>query len=131
MLDVSNTNSETVCKGIGVIQPHIGGSRFSERLIPTNVNLGISGRSVPDGSPLTFGYEVEDIHGHNIIGSVVGGEASSLFTFFNEVPPGNKMWRLINNKGLSCSITFSKAIDESKSLYLSVRCHEIFIDGCL
>lgn len=48
-----------------------------------------------DGQPLTFGYEVNDIHGHNI--GVVGQvEASYLFAPMKY--RRRLMWQLISNK---------------------------------
>ncbi|WP_313488440.1 fimbrial biogenesis outer membrane usher protein [Pseudescherichia sp.] len=64
----------------------------------------------PDGTPLTFGYEVEDETGHNV-GVVAQG--SQLFIRTNSVP---QQVRVATDKqqGLSCTITFDKTIDESK-----------------
>lgn len=72
-----------ICKGIGVIQPHIGGSRSGDVDTDQRKPWYIRAQR-PDGSPLTFGYEVEDIHGHNI---GVVGQGSQLFIRTNEVPP--------------------------------------------
>lgn len=47
MLDVSNTNSETDLQGNWRNTAPYRGQSFWRRLIPTNVNLGISGHSVP------------------------------------------------------------------------------------
>lgn len=47
MLDVSNTNSKTDLQGNRRNTAPYRGQSFWRRLIPTNVNLGISGRSVP------------------------------------------------------------------------------------
>ena len=63
-----------------------------------------------DGSPLSFGYEVEDIHGHNV---GVVGQGSQLFIRTNEIPPEVSV-AVDKEQGLSCSITFDKTIDESK-----------------
>ncbi|GAL58656.1 putative outer membrane usher protein YehB [Pseudescherichia vulneris NBRC 102420] len=64
----------------------------------------------PDGTPLTFGHEVEDETGHNV-GVVAQG--SQLFIRTNNVP---QRVRVATDKqqGLSCTITFGKTIDESK-----------------
>ncbi|WPO94444.1 fimbrial biogenesis outer membrane usher protein [Buttiauxella sp. HR94] len=64
----------------------------------------------PDGSPLTFGYEVEDESGQNV-GMVAQG--SQLFIRTDSVP---RSVHVATNKqqGLSCTITFDKTIDESK-----------------
>ncbi|ADO48998.1 fimbrial biogenesis outer membrane usher protein [[Enterobacter] lignolyticus] len=65
----------------------------------------------PDGTPLTFGYEVEDGQGQNV-GLV--GQGSVLFIRTDAVPaslsvPVNKQ------QGYYCTITFKKVIDESKT----------------
>lgn len=64
----------------------------------------------PDGTPLTFGYEVEDASGQNV-GVVAQG--SQLFIRTNSVP---HQVRVATDKqqGHSCTITFGKTIDESK-----------------
>ena len=64
-----------------------------------------------DGQPLTFGYEVNDIHGHNI---GVVGQGSQLFIRTNEVPPSVNV-AIDKQQGLSCTITFGKEIDESRN----------------
>lgn len=68
-----------------------------------------------DGQPLTFGYEVNDIHGHNI---GVVGQGSQLFIRTNEVPPSVNV-AIDKQQGLSCTITFGKEIDESKIIFAS------------
>ncbi len=65
-----------------------------------------------DGQPLMFGYEVNDIHGHNI---GVVGQGSQLFIRTNEVPPSVNV-AIDKQQGLSCTITFGKEIDESRKL---------------
>lgn len=64
-----------------------------------------------DGQPLTFGYEVNDMHGHNI--GVVGG-GSQIFIRTNEIQPAVNV-AIDKQQGLSCTITFGKEIDESKN----------------
>ncbi|EJE0528483.1 TPA: FimD/PapC C-terminal domain-containing protein, partial [Escherichia coli] len=64
-----------------------------------------------DGQSLTFGYEVNDIHGHNI---GVVGQGSQLFIRTNEVPPSVNV-AIDKQQGLSCTITFGKEIDESRN----------------
>lgn len=78
------------------------------RVKPTCKVIAVAQR--PDGSPLTFGYEIEDSHGHNI---GVVGQGSQLFIRTNEVPSEIKV-AVNKQQGLSCSITFGKTIDESK-----------------
>lgn len=62
-----------------------------------------------------FGYEVNDIHGHNI---GVVGQGSQLFIRTNEVPPSVNV-AFDTQQGLSCTITFGKEIDESKTIFAS------------
>lgn len=64
----------------------------------------------PDGSPLTFGYEVEDETGQNV-GVVAQG--SQLFIRTDTVPQRVSV-ATDKQQGLSCTITFGKTIDESK-----------------
>ncbi|HFK3154690.1 fimbrial biogenesis outer membrane usher protein [Citrobacter sedlakii] len=65
----------------------------------------------PDGTPLTFGYEVEDPQGINI-GLV--GQGSTLFIRSDEVPA--KVNVAVNKQqGHYCTISFNNEIDESKT----------------
>ncbi|WP_312411013.1 fimbrial biogenesis outer membrane usher protein [Pseudescherichia sp.] len=64
----------------------------------------------PDGSPLTFGYEVENEAGQNV-GVVAQG--SQLFIRTDNVPQSVHV-ATDKQQGLSCTITFGKTIDESK-----------------
>ncbi|MFT0698058.1 fimbrial biogenesis outer membrane usher protein [Citrobacter meridianamericanus] len=64
----------------------------------------------PDGSPLSFGYEVEDSAGNNI-GLV--GQGSRLFIRTNDIPASVRV--AVNKQlGQFCTITFDKAIDENE-----------------
>lgn len=65
----------------------------------------------PDGSALTFGYDVIDNHGHNI-GLV--GQGSRLFIRSNEVPYGISVV-LNKEQGETCSITLDPSLDENKT----------------
>jgi len=64
----------------------------------------------PDGSPLTFGYEVEDEAGQNV-GVVAQG--SQLFIRTHSVPQSIHV-ATDKQQTLFCTITFGKTIDESK-----------------
>ncbi|HHT4114966.1 TPA: fimbrial biogenesis outer membrane usher protein [Citrobacter freundii] len=64
----------------------------------------------PDGSPLSFGYEVEDSAGNNV-GLI--GQGSRLFIRTNDIPASVRV--VVNkNQGQFCTITFDKVIDENK-----------------
>ncbi|HEJ0180335.1 TPA: fimbrial biogenesis outer membrane usher protein [Citrobacter koseri] len=65
----------------------------------------------PDGSPLTFGYEVEDHSGKNV-GLV--GQGSRLFIRTDNVPASLKV-ATNKQQGLFCIITFDGVIDENKT----------------
>lgn len=110
MLDVSNTNSETDLQGNRRnVAPYRGAVVLTTFDTDQRKPWYIRAQR-PDGSPLTFGYEVEDNHGHNI---GVVGQGSQLFIRTNEVPSVIKV-AVDKQQGLSCSITFGKTIDESK-----------------
>ena len=110
MLDVSNTNSETDLQGNRRnVAPYRGAVVLTTFDTDQRKPWYIRAQR-PDGLPLTFGYEVEDNHGHNI---GVVGQGSQLFIRTNEVPSVIKV-AVDKQQGLSCSITFSKTIDESK-----------------
>ncbi|HAT3756464.1 TPA: fimbrial biogenesis outer membrane usher protein [Citrobacter amalonaticus] len=110
LLDVSQSDSETELRGNrkntspyrgAVLLVHFDTDRRKPWFIKAQR---------PDGSPLIFGYEVNDIHGDNV---GVVGQGSQLFIRTNEIPSEVSV-ALDKEKGLSCSITFDKAIDESK-----------------
>ena len=64
----------------------------------------------PDGSPLSFGYEVEDDIGNNV-GLV--GQGSRLFIRTNDIPASVRV-AVNKQQGQFCTITFDKTIDENK-----------------
>ncbi|STL74056.1 putative outer membrane protein [Escherichia coli] len=68
-----------------------------------------------DGQPLMFGYEVNDIHGHNI---GVVGQGSQLFIRTNEVPPSVNV-AIDKQQGLSCTITFVKRLMKVEIIFAS------------
>lgn len=109
LLDVSQSDSETELRGNRKnASPHRGAVllvRFdTDQRKPWFIKA-----QRPDGAPLTFGYEVNDIHGYNV---GVVGQGSQLFIRTNEIPPEVSV-AIDKEKGLSCSITFDKTIDES------------------
>lgn len=110
MLDVSNTNSETDLQGNRRNTAPYRGAVVLATFDTDQRKPWYIRAQRPDGSPLTFGYEVDDIHGHNI---GVVGQGSQLFIRTNEVPPEINV-AIDKQQGLSCSITFGKTIDESK-----------------
>lgn len=65
----------------------------------------------PDGSPLTFGYDVLDLQENNI---GVVGQGSRLFIRVDEIPTGIKV-AFNDEQNLFCTITFQHVIDENKS----------------
>ena len=94
----------------GKLPPLIAARLYWLILIPISASHGYKALRA-DGQPLTFGYEVNDIHGHNI---GVVGQGSQLFIRTNEVPPSVNV-AIDKQQGLSCTITFGKEIDESKN----------------
>lgn len=110
MLDISNTNSETELMGNRHSAAPYRGAVVLVKFETDQRKPWFIRALRPDGSPLTFGYEVEDSHGQNI---GVVGQGSQLFIRTNEVPPEIKV-AVDKQQGLSCAITFDKTIDESK-----------------
>ena len=110
MLDISNTNSETELMGNRHSTSPYRGAVVLVKFETDQRQPWFIRALRPDGSPLTFGYEVEDSHGQNI---GVVGQGSQLFIRTNQVPPEIKV-AVDKQQGLSCAITFDKTIDESK-----------------
>lgn len=110
MLDISNTNSETELMGNRHSAAPYRGAVVLVKFETDQRKPWFIRALRPDGSPLTFGYEVEDSHGQNI---GVVGQGSQLFIRTNQVPPEIKV-AVDKQQGLSCAITFDKTIDESK-----------------
>ncbi len=71
----------------------------------------------PDGSPLTFGYDVLDLQENNI---GVVGQGSRLFIRVDEIPTGIKV-ALNDEDNLFCTITFQHVIDENKTYNMPVK----------
>lgn len=78
----------------GKLPPLIAARLYWLILIPISASPGFIKALRADGQPLMFGYEVNDIHGHNI--GVVGQEASYLFAPMKY--RHRLMWQLISNK---------------------------------
>ena len=110
MLDTSNTESDVALNGNrkGVV-PYRGAVVLAKFDTDSRKPHLFTARRT-DGSPLTFGYEVEDEAGQNI-GVVAQG--SQLFIRTDSVP---QAVHVATNKqqNLFCTITFGKTIDESK-----------------
>ncbi len=109
MLDTSQSESETELRGNRkVVAPYRGAVMQVEFATDRRKPWFIRALR-RDGSPLAFGYEVEDEHGHNI---GVVGQGSQLFIRTNDVPPVIYVatGRAQQNK---CAITFDNKIDES------------------
>ncbi|EGT0662368.1 fimbrial biogenesis outer membrane usher protein [Citrobacter werkmanii] len=109
-LDVSNTDSETELMGNRHSAAPYRGAVVLVKFETDQRKPWFIRAQRPDGSPLTFGYEVEDNQGNNI-GLV--GQGSQLFIRTDSVPPEIKV-AVDKQQGLSCSISFGKTIDESK-----------------
>ncbi|WP_407198575.1 fimbrial biogenesis outer membrane usher protein [Citrobacter portucalensis] len=110
VLDVSQSSSETELHGNRKIVAPYRGAVLLVRFDTDQRKPWFIKAQRSDGSPLSFGYEVEDIHGHNV---GVVGQGSQLFIRTNEIPPEVSV-AVDKEQGLSCSITFDKTIDESK-----------------
>ncbi len=103
MLDVSQSDSEAELRGNRKIAAFIAARLYWLILIPISASHGFIKALRADGQPLTFGYEVNDIHGHNI--GVVGREASYLFA---PMKYRHRLMAIDKQQGLSCTITFGK-----------------------
>ena len=111
MLDVSQSDSEAELRGNRKIAAPYRGAVVLVNFDTDQRKPWFIKALRADGQPLTFGYEVNDIHGHNI---GVVGQGSQLFIRTNEVPPSVNV-AIDKQQGLSCTITFGKEIDESRN----------------
>ncbi|ONG18607.1 fimbrial assembly protein, partial [Escherichia coli] len=84
MLDVSQSDSEAELRGNRKIAAPFRGAVVLVNFDTDQRKPWFIKALRADGQPLTFGYEVNDIHGHNI---GVVGQGSQLFIRTNEVPP--------------------------------------------
>ena len=110
MLDVSQSDSEAELRGNRKIAAPYRGAVVLVNFDTDQRKPRFIKALRSDGQPLTFGYEVNDIHGHNI---GVVGRGSQIFIRTNEIPPAVNV-AIDKQQGLSCTITFGKEIDESK-----------------
>ena len=110
MLDISQSSSDTELKGNRKIVAPYRGAVVQINFETDQRKPWFIKAKRHDGSPLIFGYEVLDIHGHDV---GVVGQGSQLFIRTNEIPPEISV-AVDKEKGLSCTITFDKTIDESK-----------------
>lgn len=115
LLDISQSLSETELRGNRKIVVPYRGAVLRVRFDTDQSQPWFIKARRSDGSPLGFGYDVEDIHGHNV---GVVGQGSQLFIRTHDIPPEVRV-AVDKEQGLSCAITFGKTIDESK-VYL---CH--------
>lgn len=109
-LDMANSDSDVALKGNrkGVV-PYRGAVVLTEFETDRRKPWYFVARR-PDGSPLSFGYEVEDNFGNNV-GLV--GQGSRLFIRTNDIPASVRV-AVNKQQGLFCTITFDKAIDENQ-----------------
>lgn len=110
MLDLSDTNSDVALLGNrkGTV-PYRGAVVMTE-FETDRRKLWYFLAERPDGSPLSFGYEVEDEIGNNI-GLV--GQGSRLFIRTNDIPASVHV-AVNKQQGQFCTITFDRVIDENK-----------------
>ncbi|ENT3783555.1 fimbria/pilus outer membrane usher protein, partial [Escherichia coli] len=110
MMDVSQSDSETELRGNRKMTAPYRGAVVLVDFDTDQRKPWFIKALRSDGQPLTFGYEVNDMHGHNI---GVVGQGSQIFIRTNEIPPAVNV-AIDKQQGLSCTITFGKEIDESK-----------------
>lgn len=110
MLDLSNSDSDVALLGNrkGAV-PYRGAVVLAEFETDRRKPWYFLARR-PDGSPLSFGYEVEDNAGNNV-GLV--GQGSRLFIRTNDIPASVRV--AVNKQQRQfCTITFEKVINENK-----------------
>ena len=110
MLDLSDTNSDVALLGNrkGTV-PYRGAVVMTEFETDRRKPWYFLAER-PDGSPLSFGYEVEDDIGNNV-GLV--GQGSRLFIRTNDIPASVHV-AVNKQQGQFCKITFDRVIDENK-----------------
>lgn len=110
-LDVSHSESDTELQGNRKnVAPYRGAVVLTHFETDARQPWLIRARR-PDGTPLRFGYEVEDSRGQNV-GLV--GQGSVLFIRTDAVPASLRV-PVNKQQGYFCTITFNKVIDESKT----------------
>ncbi|WP_447496845.1 fimbria/pilus outer membrane usher protein, partial [Escherichia coli] len=111
VLDIANSESETELQGNRqIIAPYRGAVSYVQFTTDQRKPWYIQALR-PDGSPLTFGYDVLDLQENNI---GVVGQGSRLFIRVDEIPTGIKV-ALNDEQNLFCTITFQHVIDENKT----------------
>ena len=110
MLDLSDSNSDVTLLGNhkGTV-PYRGAVVMAEFETDRRKSWNFRAQRT-DGSPLSFGYEVEDNTG-NYVGLV--GQGSRLFIRTNDIPASVRV-AVNKQQGQFCTIIFEKMIDESK-----------------
>lgn len=110
-LDISSTHSETELQGNRKSVAPYRGAVVKARFDTDQRKPWYFRALKADGSPLTFGYEVEDQQGDNI---GVVGQGSRLFIRTNDVPEKIKV-AVDKQQGRYCTIAFNKEIDANKT----------------
>ncbi|HEB0853737.1 fimbrial biogenesis outer membrane usher protein [Citrobacter werkmanii] len=110
MLDLSDSNSDVTLLGNhkGTV-PYRGAVVMAEFETDRRKSWNFRAQRT-DGSPLSFGYEVEDNTG-NYVGLV--GQGSRLFIRTDDIPASVRV-AVNKQQGQFCTIIFEKMIDESK-----------------
>ena len=110
MLDLSDRNSDVTLLGNhkGTV-PYRGAVVMAEFETDRRKSWNFRAQRT-DGSPLSFGYEVEDNTGNNV-GLV--GQGSRLFIRTDDIPASVRV-AVNKQQGQFCTIIFEKMIDESK-----------------
>lgn len=110
VLDIANSESETELQGNRqIIAPYRGAVSYVQFTTDQRKPWYIQALR-PDGSPLTFGYDVLDL-GKQYWSRWRG---SRLFIRVDEIPTGIKV-ALNDEQNLFCTITFQHVIDENKT----------------
>lgn len=111
MLDVSDSETQTELLGNRQRVAPVRGAVTLLRFETDSRKPWFIKARLADGSPLTFGYDVVDSHGHNI-GLV--GQGSRLFIRSNEVPYGVSVV-LDPQQGRTCTLKIAPPLDENQT----------------
>jgi P pilus assembly protein, porin PapC len=111
ILDVSNSTTQTELRGNRQSVAPVRGAVVLVNFETDERKPWFIKARRPDGSPLTFGYDVIDIHGHNI-GLV--GQGSRLFIRSDDISHGIFV-QLDKEQGTTCALSFEKPLDEAKT----------------
>lgn len=110
-LDVSQSQSDTELEGNRKIVAPCRGAVTLVQFETDQRKPWLVKALRPDGSPLTFGYDVQDSNGHNV---GIVGQGSQLFIRSDEIPATVNI-AVDKQQGRYCTIHFGQNITENKT----------------